>query len=564
MFSVTKKIFCFSLIASILLTGCSFSYREKNNSTPKNSTSGSTNTDVTASSFQKLTMFSDVDFWTFPEWNFSAGSISEGISEKTGVYLDVTIPPQDASTKLSQMILQNNLPDLIVSADKNAIAQLIQSGQVWSLQELLETYCPDSHLLTKFPQDIKDELIREYGDWYAYPSYMNSEGAREIWKEKTSYYGDLYTHSHNNGIIWNKELLEEAGLTVNDVQTASQSLAAFEKVKNLKSEDGKSVIPLLLDGNNYIYFSLPCLIGSFGAEVVDDDGNYIEQWLQPECKDAFSFLNTAFRNGYAFSENLTMDNLQLRDLMKSGRVFCFVGNTANSAFDPQKWVSAGPILSDSGSRPIMDIILSAPLGWTQTFVSKNCKHPELAARFLDYMTSDEGLLYTTFGVEGEDYYFDEEGYIHMTEHGEEHSEDSTDFLGIFWNFGNSAWSHSLSPVPEKGSNEALRNEIQSAFACYPTTYVYDSALLRLPNDYITPDSEEGKINTALDEFRKKQIPKILTASSDSEFEEAYRIFVEHQKELGAAKLDAKINKQMHENYSYYGATIKKINKHNTH
>ncbi len=569
MFSAVKKLFCFSLAANLFLTGCSSSGTKKDtglsqfdSSTPATAeTSISADAEIDPESFEKLTMFSDVDFWDLPEWDFTKGSTSEGISEKTGAYLDITIPPQDASTKLSQMILQDNLDDIIVSADKNAIAQLIQSGQVWSLQELLETYCPDSHLLTEFPQDIKDELIREYGGWYAYPSHMNSEDARRIWKEKTSYYGDLYKHSHNNGILWNKKLLEEAGLTVCDVQTASGALAAYEKVKNLKSDDGESVIPLLLDGNNYIYFSIPCLIGSFGVEVVDDDGNYIEQWLQPECKDAFSFLNTAFRNGYAFSEDLTIDNRQLRTRMASGRIFCFVGNTGNTDFDPTEWVSAGPIISDSGKRPIMDITLSAPLGWTQTFVSKNCKNPKLAARFLDYMTSDEGLFYIEFGVEGEDCYFDKDGYVHLTEQGEKRDADPDDFLGKFWNFNNYAWKHSLIPVPEKGSSEYLKNQVQSAFACYPDTYVYDSALLRLPDNYITADSEEGKINTALDEFRKEQIPKILSASSDVEFEEAYQIFVDHQKELGAAKLDEKINKQMHENYSYYRKTIEKVNKH---
>lgn len=71
-----------------------------------------------------------------------------------------------------------------------------------------------------------------------------------------------------------------------------------------------------------------------------------------------------------------------------------------------RWVSAGPILSDFGKRPVMSIDLSVPTGWMQTFVSKAAKPRNLSPAFFDYMTSDEGLLYSNYGVENEDYTFD--------------------------------------------------------------------------------------------------------------------------------------------------------------
>lgn len=74
-----------------------------------------------------------------------------------------------------------------------------------------------------------------------------------------------------------------------------------------------------------------------------------------------------------------------------------------------------------------------------------------------------------------------------------------------------------------------------------------------------PNSEEGQIESTLEAYRKEQIPKILSASSDTEFEEQYQLFVTTQKELGAKKLDQKINRQMQENFSYYGKKIEKVN-----
>ena len=48
------------------------------------------------------------------------------------------------------------------------------------LQELLETYVPDSHLLTSFPEDIKEVLVEKFGGWYTYPSHMTSPEADEL------------------------------------------------------------------------------------------------------------------------------------------------------------------------------------------------------------------------------------------------------------------------------------------------------------------------------------------------------------------------------------------------
>ena len=142
----TKKLLLLFLFFCLFLTGCTAATQE--------------NMDSAENNYTELTLFSDVSFWNPPVWSFEEGSISAGISKKTGAYLDFTIPPQDASKKLSLMILKDELPDLIVATDKNVINQLIRSGKVWSLQDFFETYCPDSHLLKDFPKDRKQEYIR--------------------------------------------------------------------------------------------------------------------------------------------------------------------------------------------------------------------------------------------------------------------------------------------------------------------------------------------------------------------------------------------------------------------
>lgn len=539
-----KKLSFISAI-TVLLTGCSLF-----SASPQ-----------AEEEYTTLSLFSDVSFWNFPGWSLEDGTVTAGVSKKTGVVLDISNPPQEADKQLSLLLLKDELPDLISVVDSAMFRQLINSGKVWKLDELLQKYSPDSHLLTRFPDDMRQEQIHQYGAWYSIPSHMNSADARAIWKEPTSYYEDWFRYQHNYGIIWNRSLMEQAGLTAEDLQTESQILNAFEKIKSLKlSVDGEEVIPLMLEGNDYQTASLSYLNSTFGAEQIDENGDYIEKWLQPECKDALKFCNTAFRRGYAHTEHLAIDNQQMRTLVNSGRVFCYIGNTSNTSITAADWISTGPILADSGKYPVFGMEQTTPAGWIQTFVSKSCKYPEKLVRFLEYVTSDEGFLYTNYGDEGTDFYYDDDGLVRRTEEGRRKAADPQNALTMFWNFYSTAWEHSITPPPEPDSKESMLSEIQTAFVRNPATHVYDLSLFRLPDNYITSESELGQIRTALETFRKEQIPLILSAPTDEEFEKQYQIFMEHQKELGVKKLDAKINEQMHRNFEYYGKTLTKVNK----
>lgn len=75
----TKKLLLLFLFFCLFLTGCTAATQE--------------NMDSAENNYTELTLFSDVSFWNPPVWSFEEGSISAGISKKTGAYLDFTIPP---------------------------------------------------------------------------------------------------------------------------------------------------------------------------------------------------------------------------------------------------------------------------------------------------------------------------------------------------------------------------------------------------------------------------------------------------------------------------------------
>lgn len=506
-------------------------------------------------------LFCDVNFWEPPSWSTGEGTITGDITEKTGLALDITVPPQNADAQLSLMLLNDELPDIISLTDETTISQLITSGKVWNLEEFLKKYCPDSHLLKSFPEDIKKELIKRDGGWYAYPSHMNSQDSRKIWKPSSKFFEDWTNYNDNNAVIWNRELLRKAGLTIEDVQTEEQVLAAWEQVKNMHLDvGGEAVIPLLVDGKGYSDPTVKFLEYTFGAERVDENGNYRDILLQPEAKHALLFLNEAIRKGYASPEQLTYENAKIKTLMAKGNVFCFIGNVANSGIDYTEWVSSGPIFSSGGETPVLGKNLRAPTGWLGTFISKDCSHSAQVAAWLDYMSSDDGLLFWSFGYEGSDYHLDDQGYVVQTEKGEKASLDyGQTGQGAWWMFDNFSWERSVLPEPKKGSSAAAEKEIFTAYGSHERTAGYDESLLPLTAEDIPPESEEGILDAKIREYQKEQIPRIILAESREEAEARYTEMTETLNRMGIDSVDAYKNEIYQKNCREYGKSIEKIN-----
>lgn len=504
--------------------------------------------------YVRASLFCDVSFWEYPAWEVEAGTITGDITERTGLALDVMQPTQDADIQLRLMLLGDELPDIISVTDSVTIRQLVSSGKVWRIDEFLEIYKPDSHILRDFPEDVKRELIRRDGAWYAFPSHINSADAREQWMT-SPYMEQVVQYNDNNAIIWNRELLERAGLDAESLETQEEVLAAFEKVKNMEFQvEGEDVIVLLVDGKNFQDPTLKFLEWTFGAEWVDEDGNFRDILLQPQARNALAFLNLCIRSSYAAPEQLTMETTEIQELMQSGRVLCFIGNVANTAITYQDWVSTGVILSPDGSSPVFGKSMRATVGWISTFIARDCAHPEETAAFLDYMTGGEGMALWNYGREGTDYYVGEDGCYHRMQG---KASEEPEGLGIWWMFCNSAWARSVQEISEV----ALRRyEIETAYGMHPATVTYDSSLLLLPSDLIPTESAEGRIEKVVAEWKDSQIVKVVLAESEKDFEREYGILIQGLYERGIARLDERRDDGYQENCREYGSRIRKVNR----
>ncbi len=505
--------------------------------------------------------FSDVYYWNPPVWSQAEGTITGAITKKTGLAPILSIPEDNGDSRLSLMLINGNLPDIISIADKTMISHLVKSDKLWPMEEFLKTYMSDSHLLKDFPEDVKSVLTERDGDWYAIPSNMQSQDNNELYPMSDDYWKRDALYADGLTVIWNKALLKRLGLTKEELQTEAQVLGAFEKAQERGLlVNGNEVIPLVIDGIDYQNQTLTALQNFFGAEEIDEDGNYRDRLLAPESKHAMKFLNTAFREGYLNSDGFMIDNKQIQEYIASGRVLCYIGNVLKTGMNESDWLSTAPILSSEDTRPVLGINQQTSSGWISTFITKECTNPEAVAKWLDYMTSSEGMLLSNYGYENQDYTLNEEGLVVMTQQGliKKKAYYETG-LGAWWPFFNKNWYFSVTSVPSEGDKTSARYQILCALGQNELTSVYDSALVDFPVDYIDSNSLLGDIETQIRKYKKSQITTVILSPTEGAFEEQYNEMINSLEEMGIKTVDEKKSLKYRQNTVRYMKVIEKVN-----
>lgn len=509
--------------------------------------------------------FSTVSGWGPSGWvaGMDTDPLMDTLKEKFGITFNFEQPPTDADTKLGLMIASNELPDMISVTDADTVKQLIASDKVWDMKSFLEQYDPESHLLSDFPEDIKETLTNTYGGWYSLPSHLNSDDTRKLYPPCDEVYEDLVTKASNGAIMFNKTMMEELGITQEDVQTEEGFYEACEKVKNSGHQvEGQAVIPVMLHGNLWIESSLDYIIAeNFGAVQVDENGDYRHMELSPGYKNALKFVNNCIRDGYLDINSLTIDETALKTYVESGRVFCWIGNCAQSSKkETIPYVSFGPIVAENNARPVLGVEKQAGGGWIQTFISKECKNPEKIAEMMSFATSREGLLLNDYGVEGTDYTVDEKGNVTRTEEGQKRWETEYKKNIGLWPFANTCFTRSVEAPPSEDTDTGVFMQIAAALGKYEDTYIYDASLLSfVKSAVVEPSSDLGIKLSQIKSYLESQKAKIVSAASEEAFEAEYNNMVSELEKYQVADIDAEYNKLLEENEKAYGETIEDVN-----
>lgn len=341
--------------------------------------------------------------------------VAKAITEATGVTLDVSYPVAsqgDSKEDVALMIANDEYPDMIYA--KGSATDLYQAGALIDMTDLIEKYGPN---IKKMYGAELEKLKWSQDDPGIYQ--LSYAGVNQ----KT------LTTGGSCQIQW-------AALKENDYKYP-KTLDEYEKMiksylaAHPKTEDGLDMIGITMSASDWhwmITLGNPAgLIADAspdnGQWIIDDEYNVHYKHVTDEEKEYFKWLCRMYNEGILDPNFATQTDDDYIAKVASGRVVaitdaewhysqCEATLVADGKVD-QTYVGLPVTLREDQVEKAL-LYQGTTVGWG-IGITKSCEDPVRAIKFLDYLCSDEGQILYHWGIEGENYFLDDNGQPYRTD-----------------------------------------------------------------------------------------------------------------------------------------------------
>lgn len=341
--------------------------------------------------------------------------VAKAITEATGVTLDVSYPVAsqgDAKEDVALMIANDEYPDMIYA--KGSATDLYQAGALIDMTDLIEKYGPN---IKKMYGAEMEKLKWSQDDPGIYQ--LSYAGVNQ----KT------LTTGGSCQIQW-------AALKENDYKYP-KTLDEYEKMiksylaAHPKTEDGLDMIGITMSASDWhwmITLGNPAgLIADAspdnGQWIIDDEYNVHYKHVTDEEKEYFKWLCRMYNEGILDPNFATQTDDDYIAKVASGRVVAITDAEWHYSQCEATLVEDGKVDQTYVGLPVTlreDQVEKAlmyqgtTVGWG-IGITKSCEDPVRAIKFLDYLCSDEGQILYHWGIEGENYFLDDDGQPYRTD-----------------------------------------------------------------------------------------------------------------------------------------------------
>lgn len=473
--------------------------------------------------------------WFTTEWGENL--VSKKITEETGVDIRFIVPMGNEAEKFNALILSDTLPDIITLGWwENQVDIMIDKDIVYALNELADEY--DPYFWQVADETIINWYTQEDGNIYGYP---NSSYVPKDYEEHDNI-------GSNQTFLVRKDIYEAIGSP--DMTTPEGFKAAVRKAAEMFPEvDGKPLIPI----GSHVFGDKGCdsfdlFLQNFLAVPYEQNGEYYDRFTDPEYIRWLKTFRELGEEGY-LKEDIFIDRrIQMEEKLSEGRYFCMIFQYTDMA-DQQKMLYEknphsiymavdGPKNSKGDSHALPG---GGIQGWTLTFISKNCEHPDRAIQFLSYLMSEQGQKMTSVGIEGVMYDMQDgkvviqEEVLHMLNGDREKYDRIYGADSTYWMLQNNAMQ--LKWLPELTEPMKQLKEWTYPYTIYDAQYTLDFEI----------GTEAGNINMAVNQLWAETLPKLLLATTEEEFDRIFEKFVEEREALGFEILTQEGTKQIRAN-----------------
>lgn len=322
--------------------------------------------------------------------------IVQEMEEETGVHIEfITVPAATAVEKYGMLLASGDLPDMIFHGNGGDIAypgggeKAIEDGVFLDMAPYVEKYMPNYARLRLSDEDTRKITVTDTGKmWGIY--MLRSNDALEVVPEPSWV-----------GLVIRQDWLDELGLekphTLDEWHTV---LTAFKNEKGCEA-------PLMV--TNVGIPKCDYFLSAFGvmSEFYNDNGTVKFGPLEEGYRQYLEMAAQWYAEGL-IGPNFISNNVSWNvpvDYIATGKAgvgtlsWAATGTTYREdgrASDPDFFLSAiqGPVLHEG---EVCQARNTSYCALTPTAVTTSCKHPEIAAKWLDYMFTKAGMEANSYG-----------------------------------------------------------------------------------------------------------------------------------------------------------------------
>lgn len=282
----------------------------------------------------------------------------DGFSAETGVTVDLIAPGDDYESQLKTMMASNSLPDVFETHG-------------WSLIRYGE-----------YLMEVNDQ------PWF---SSIDTEMLGGVMADENGKFYALGITGNYSGLIYNKDVLDKAGVDIADLTTWEALEAACEKVKAI------GVTPIIVGGA--VGGNLAGLLGSLAPAFWTDEGAVVDGGaalkdgtfdFDKNLTDLYEYFADHFvKKGYLNEDALTMEGTAAQQALGMGDcAFMFRGSdniAVAMEYNPDANIGILPVpASQASAKPSWRVGEALAYG-----VWKDTENPDAAWALLEYLARPE-------------------------------------------------------------------------------------------------------------------------------------------------------------------------------
>ena len=354
-------------------------------------------------------------------------AVARIIREKTGVTVEVESIMMSEIEKLNLMFASGDMPDIVNApfwggnADTSGlIKKAAAEGRLLPIEDYLEKY-PNIRRSYDIGVISQVYLENDLDD----PSF---KGHRYLIPQQTPGNTEQITN-WAYGIFVRADVPRALGIDERSIKTTEQLLNFMRRAKEygFKDVNGNNAIVASTFQNGWAYslYAEGFSDSQKMTGIIDNgDGTLIDELFTPHWIDKHLFIWSLVNEGLLDKECFKQSGTLAEQKIGNGTALFYAAQYSPginatkmtglyNAYPEMRYVPVGP-LNDYNGFPLVQAETAGRTGSPAVFFPSTCKNIDAAMRFIDFINSPEGLLLTTYGIEGETFVFNTEGQPRLT------------------------------------------------------------------------------------------------------------------------------------------------------